>query len=73
MKVLNYKLCSNGIEEDKIQNKNKGMELRLPFKEGLILEIKRLSLTRSSGGEEQEERILKSSRDVVLPVSERCA
>ena len=41
MKVLNYKLCSSGIKE-KVQNKNKGMELRLPFKEGLFLEIKRL-------------------------------
>ena len=48
MKALNYKLRSNGIIEEKIQNKNKGMELRLPFKEGLILEIKRFSLTRSS-------------------------
>ena len=28
MKVLNYKLCSSGIKEDKIQNKNKGMELQ---------------------------------------------
>ena len=73
MKVLNYKLCSSGIKEDKIQNKNKGMELRLPFKEGLILEINRLSLTRSSEGEEQEERILKSPRNAVWPVSERCA
>ena len=58
MKVLNYKLCSSGIKEEKIQNKNKAMELGLPFKEGLILEIKRLSLTRSSEGEEQGERIL---------------
>ena len=49
------------------------MELRLPFKEGLTLEIKRLSLTRSSEGEEQEERILTSSRDAVWPVSKRCA
>ena len=49
------------------------MELRLPFKEGLTLEIKRLSLTRSSEGEEQEERILNSSRDAVWQVSERCA
>ena len=49
------------------------MELRLLFKEGLTLEIKRISLTRSSEGEEQEERTLKSSRDVVWPVSERCA
>ena len=73
MKILNYKLCSSGIEEEKIQNKNKGIELRLPFKEALILEIRRLSLTTSSEGEEQEERILKSSRDVVLPVSGRCA
>ena len=49
------------------------MELRLPFKEGLTLEIRRLSLTRSSGGEEQGERISKSSRNAVWPVSERCA
>ena len=73
MKVPNYKLCSSGIKEEKVQNKNKEMELRLPFKEGLILEIKRLSLTRSSAGEEQEERIFKSSRDAVWPVTERCA
>ena len=73
MKVLNYKLCSRGIKQDKIQNKNKGMELRLPFKEGLILEINRPSLTSSSEGEEQEERILKSSTDAVLPVSKRYA
>ena len=49
------------------------MKLRLPFKEGLILGIKRLSLTRSSEGEEQEEGILKSSRDAVWPLSVRCA
>ena len=48
------------------------MELRLQFKEGLTLEIKRLSLTRSLEGEKQEERILKSSRDAVWPVTERC-
>ena len=42
MKVLNYKLCSSAIKEEKIQNKNKALELGLPFKEGLILEIKRL-------------------------------
>ena len=41
-----------------------GMELRLPFKEGLTLEIKRLSLTRSYEVEKQEERILKSLRGV---------
>ena len=61
MKVPNYKLCSSRLKEEKVQNKNKGIELRLPFKEGLILEIKRPSLTRSSEGEEQEERIFKSS------------
>ena len=55
MKLSNYKLCSCGIKEKRIQNKNKGMDLRLPFKEGLILDIMRLSLTRSSEGEEQEE------------------
>ena len=46
------------------------MELRLPFKEALTLEIKRLSLTKSCEGKEQEERILKSSRNAVWPVSE---
>ena len=45
----------------------------MPFKEGFTLEIRRLSLTRSSKGEEQEERISKSSKDAVWPVSERCA
>ena len=49
------------------------MQLRLSFQEDLTLEIKRLSLTRSSEGEVQEEQILKSSRDAVWPVSERCA
>ena len=44
MKVSNYKLCSSGIKEEKIQNKNRGMELRLPFREGLIMKIKRLLL-----------------------------
>ena len=44
-------------------SKTKGIKLGLPFKEGLTLEIKRLSLTRSSEVEEQEERILKSSRN----------
>ena len=64
MKVPNYKLYSSGIKEEKVLNKNKGIELRLPFKEGLILEIKRLSLTRSSEGEEQGKRIL--SRQEIL-------
>ena len=32
--------------------------MRLPFKEGLTLEIKRLSLIESSQGERQEERII---------------
>ena len=73
MKVSNYKVCGSGNKGEKIQNKDKGIELRLPFKEGLTLEIKRLSLTRSSEGEEQEERILKLSRDAVWSVSERCA
>ena len=41
------------------------MELRLPFEEGLTLEIRRLSLTRSSESEEQAERILKLPRDAV--------
>ena len=45
----------------------------MPFKVGLTLEIKKLFLTRSSDGEEQEERILKSSRDAVWSVSGRCA
>ena len=36
-------------EEEKIQNEDKGMELRLSFKEGLTLEIEGLSLTGSSG------------------------
>ena len=44
--------------------------MRLPS--GLSLEIKRFSLIRSSGVEEQEERILKSSRDAERPVPERC-
>ena len=73
MKVSNYKVCGSGNKGEKIQNKDKGIELRLPFKEGLTLEIKRLSLTRSSEGEEQEERILKLSRDAVWSVLERCA
>ena len=47
------------------------MELRLPSKEGLTLEIERPPLTRSSEGKEQEERILKSSRDAVWQVLER--
>ena len=33
MKVPNYKLSSGGIKE-KVQNKNKGMELRLTFQRG---------------------------------------
>ena len=49
------------------------MELRLPFKEGLTSEIRRFSLTRSLEGDEQVEIILKSSREAVWPVSERCA
>ena len=73
MKVSNYNLCSFGNKEEKILNQDKKTKLRLPFKEGLTLEIKRLSLPRSLEGEEQEERILQSSRDVVWPVSERCA
>ena len=44
----------------------------MPFKDGLSLEIKRLSLIKSSGVELQEERILKSSRDAEWPVSVRC-
>ena len=71
MKVPNYKLSSSGIKEQKVQNRNKGMELKLPLKEGLILEIKMLSLTRSSEGEEKEERTLKSLRDTAFTVSER--
>ena len=73
MKVSNCKFCSRANKEEEIKNKDKGMELRLPFKEGLILDIKKLSLTRRSEGEEQQERILKFSRDAVWPVSERCA
>ena len=72
MKVSNYKLCSGGNKEEKIRKKT-GVELRSPFKESLTLEIRRLSHTRSSGGEEQDEIILKPSRDEVWPVSERCA
>ena len=48
------------------------MKLRLPFKEGLTLEIRRFSLTRSLEGNEQVKRSLKSSRDAVWPISERC-
>ena len=42
------------------------------MKDGLSLEIKRVYLIRSSRVEEQEERILKSSREAERPVSERC-
>ena len=47
-----------------------GTELRLPFQEGLSLEIIRLSLTKSSKAEEQD-RILKSLSDAAWPVSVR--
>ena len=43
----------------------------MAFKKGLSLEITRLSLTRSSEAEEQEDRILKSLSDAVWPVSVR--
>ena len=52
--VSDYKRCKSGNEEKKIQNKDKGMDLRLPFKERLTLEIKRLSFTKSSEEEERD-------------------
>ena len=39
MKVSDYKRCNSGTNEAKIQNKDKGMELSLPFKESMTLEI----------------------------------
>ena len=56
----------------KHQNKERGTELRLVFKEGLSFEVKILLRTRSSEVEEQEERILMSLREAVWLVSERC-
>ena len=43
----------------------------MAFKEGLSLEMTRLSLTKSSEAEEQEDRILKSLSDAMWPVSVR--
>ena len=47
-----------------VQSRRRGTELPCMFREGLDLEI-RLSRMRSSSGEEQEERILKSSKEAV--------
>ena len=51
--------------------KERGTQLRSAFEEGLGLEIIKLSLTKSSEAEEQEDRILKSLSDAVWPVSVR--
>ena len=59
------------IELLKERERERRTELRLAFKEGLSLEIIRLSLTKSSEAEEQEDRILKSLSDAVWPVSVR--
>ena len=56
---------------DRAVKRERGTELRLTFKEGLSLEIIRLSLTKSSEAKEQEDRILKSLSDAVWPVSVR--
>ena len=44
-------------ERDRVVKRERGIELRLAFKEGLSLEIIRVSLTKSSEAEEQEDRI----------------
>ena len=57
--------------KERLKERERGTELRLVFKGGLSLEIIRLSLTKSSEAEEQEDRILKSLSDAVWPVSVR--
>ena len=49
------------------------MELPCTLRDGLCLEIRRLSLTRSSSAEEQEERIVKSSKEAVWPLMLMCS
>ena len=81
MKVSNYRLCNGGnrTSGNSGNRGNRKLEQRqrngakITIQRGFNFKIRRLSLTRSSEGEEQEKRILKSSRDAVWPVSERCA
>jgi hypothetical protein len=56
-----------GELKERSQRSERGMELPCWFKVGLSFEMRRLSRTRSSSGEEQDDRILKSSREAVWP------
>ena len=69
--MLYYKKYGKRKWIELLKERERGTELRLAFKEGLSLEIIRLSLTKSSEAEEQEDRILKSLSDAVWPVSVR--
>jgi hypothetical protein len=54
-----------GELKERSERSEKGMELPCWFKVDLSFEIRRRSRTRSSSGEEQDDRILKSSREAV--------
>jgi hypothetical protein len=56
-----------GELKERSQRSERGMELPCWFKVGLSFEMRRLSRTRGSSGEEQDDRILKSSREAVWP------